>query len=276
MQVVKELEQSVELCSQCAQGHCQNNAHINAIDRSVAFFCGSLAGENGEKSGFLLYDLARKRHNQFHQEPHHMGDKIADNYRLGQSNLLEKNCNGARKQKDVIIGLLKVTLIQSVLRYAFVREQDNFEDDLEREKAVSLGVTYAAALLPFVHVCSENDAQIVHENMRVDAQDPSFVAVKSALERQYKCMGITCAEVGGVLIDGGFVQMASPCIDEYSLVPSEKEHDVKKRGPIIGCTATIVTLLSAWFIYKTRRIRRRHHYTPNSAGVNIAAVSDLA
>ena len=63
-----------------------------------------------------------------------------------------------------------------------------------------------------VNTCSPDDAAVIAKNVAypdvLDASKPEeivpdgFAAVKAAFERNYKCMGITCSDVGGLLDDG--------------------------------------------------------------------------
>lgn len=93
---------------------------------------------------------------------------------------------------------MTIPLIQGTLRYAYVQDIQNDK----REKAHAEGATFAAAVLPLIHACSADDAQVIFANMKVDSNTigtVSFKVVKSAFERNYQCLGITCADVGGLL-----------------------------------------------------------------------------
>merc|ERR1719236_459539 len=82
---------------------------------------------------------------------------------------------------------MTVPLVQGTLRYAWktghIGGNDNKPSDQSAKNSAE-GSTFAAAVLPLVHAC--------------DA-----AAVKAALEKTYRCLGITCAHVGGLLSSDG-------------------------------------------------------------------------
>eukprot|EP00965_Chrysotila_dentata_P153624 5077444-Pleurochrysis_carterae.AAC.1 len=57
--------------------------------------------------------------------------------------------------------------------------------------------------------------------MRIGAPLTSWSAVKAAFERNYECMGITCAEVGGLwdLSGSRYFPGATPCSDKKLYEP---------------------------------------------------------
>merc|ERR1740138_1991720 len=69
-------------------------------------------------------------------------------------------------------------------------------------KNAAEGSTFAAALLPLVNYCNPASAATVAGEMKfgqfILADYPDFAAVKTALESTYPCLGITCAQVGGL------------------------------------------------------------------------------
>ena len=57
---------------------------------------------------------------------------------------------------------------------------------------------FAAAVLPRLAACGEDDAKIVYDNMKVGASSTDHAAVKSAFENNYYCMGVAGDLVGGL------------------------------------------------------------------------------
>lgn len=57
-------------------------------------------------------------------------------------------------------------------------------------------------VLPSLHACSPGDAEIVLANMRQGAPETDQAAVKAAFERNYGCLNISCADVGGLWATG--------------------------------------------------------------------------
>ena len=133
-------------------------------------------------------------------------------FKIGQQNLLNGKCSEARKQKELIAQLMAVPLVQGTLRYAYLTDQ---RQSNVGEKAKAEGATFAASVLPIVHACNEGDAETIYENLSVGGPGADFEAVKEAFENNYKCMGITCSDVGGLYDDATFsyFQDASPCSD---------------------------------------------------------------
>jgi len=134
----------------------------------------------------------------------------------GQRSLLEGKCSEARQTKDKIVRLMTVPLVQGLLRAAHTLDVQQGT----KTRAVADGATFSASVLPLVHACNVSDGIIIHEFMNVDrgmsGRSVDFQQVKSALERNYKCMGITCKEVGGLLQptgSGNYQNGASPCDD---------------------------------------------------------------
>merc|ERR1712107_105562 len=64
------------------------------------------------------------------------------------------------------------------------------------------GVAFLGAFLPRLHNCSAEDADTVRRLMWIDGtmeSEDSFSTVKTLLERNYACMGVTCSQVGALL-----------------------------------------------------------------------------
>ena len=77
-------------------------------------------------------------------------------------------------------------------------------------KNAAEGATFSAAVLPLVHDCNAASAAVVSDNLKfglfptggdaVTARYSDFAAVKAAFEDVYACLGITCAQVGGLTL----------------------------------------------------------------------------
>ena len=80
------------------------------------------------------------------------------------------------------------------------------------QKNAAEGATFSAAVLPLVHHCSPEAAAAISVNLKFGLFDAgtyaSWVDVKSAFEETYACLGITCAQVGG-LVDSDGALLAS-------------------------------------------------------------------
>jgi hypothetical protein len=238
MAVVRELEYAVRACripcTTNTSSACSDDA-VHFLDTAAAFYAGSLEGQNGSPDGVLLHALADSGAAEFKTT------KWAGNgekgtayvnleifYRLGEAQqaLLDKNADGtgqcgvADAFKKEIINLMKVPLVQVVLSNAWIRAHDTEADDADVENAEAKGATYAAGILPYVYACNQSLAELVYNNLRIGSQasDVDFSSVKQAFEDVYECLGITCAEVGGIWNGTSYEPDAEPCTDGKVIV----------------------------------------------------------
>ena len=68
---------------------------------------------------------------------------------------------------------------------------------------------FAAAVLPLLHACNMEASEVISTNLKFGlfpsgvtadtTRYSNFGAVKAAFENVYACLGITCAQVGGLL-----------------------------------------------------------------------------
>jgi len=115
-------------------------------------------------------------------------------------------------------------MIQVALRYAY--KVDKLQGG-SKEKAE--GAVFAAAILPLVHACSATAATTISKNMKIDAPSPmadGFAAVKKAFESTYSCLGITCTQVGGLILTGS--QYHEGAFPFHESAPSQKDADASK------------------------------------------------
>jgi len=217
MYVIREMEDALDDCKEgCSTTGC-NDDPVQAWDEGVAFYTGSLEGKDGSGEGVMPYALADKRCSNFKTcgdladsvtGTSHVNIEIFRYFKLGLGKLINGECSAARPDKEKIETLMLVPLIQGTLRYAYIVE--NKAAPSEKDKAE--GATFAAAVLPAVHACNEEDAQEIYDNMKVGAATTDFKAVKNAFERQYGCMKIDGKQVGGLWDDasGKYFEGAGP------------------------------------------------------------------
>ena len=252
MYVIRELEDALDDCE--ASSSTRNGGSVQALDEAVAFYTGSLEGQDGSGDGVQMYALAEKRCADFKT----CGDKgiftkgdarmnidIFRQFELMQRNLNVGNCAKARKNKEEIETQMMVPLVQGTLRYAWKKAN---EESTVGEKEEAEGATFAAAVLPYVARCSEADAASIFNNMKPGSGfGGDYLAVKGAFERNYGCMGITCTDVGGLYDDANAMWFvgAAPCGDN------------KKRGVngalIVGLSIGGVIALGLICLFIKRR-----------------------
>jgi hypothetical protein len=200
MYVLREFEDAIDECIYDEVD--QNYVAAHAWDKGVAFYTGSLEGTTGAGSGKLLHALADKRCANY-KTCGNNGDEVegiskinyllGDQFILGQNALLTYNCGAIRPYVDRIADLMSVPMIQGTLRYAYKVDVQGGD---EKEKAE--GAVFMAAVIPRVHDCNPADAAIIYENMKIGAASTDHAKVKKAFERNYDCMGVNGALVGGL------------------------------------------------------------------------------
>merc|ERR1712128_10525 len=177
MYVIREMEDAITDCKSGCE-FC-NDAPVHAWDEAVAFYTGSLEGKSGDMGGKMLYRLAEKR---------------CKNY---------QTCKGATSNVN-----------KEILRYAYKIARG---DGTPKEKAE--GVAFLGAIIPQLHSCSHSDAGLVMQHMWIDGDidysADGFKTVKEAFQRNYACMGVSCADIGGHLDDltDDFHADFRPCTD---------------------------------------------------------------
>jgi hypothetical protein len=217
MYTIREFEDALDDCKRgCI--NC-NDDPVHAWDEGVCFYTGSIEGEDGTPSGYLLHQLADKRSADFKTGGPDGTDvdgqskinyDLMSLFSLGNFQLQSGNCSAARKTKEQVAQLMYVPLIQGALRYAF--KVDKLQGG-EKEKAE--GAAFVAAVNPRVYAASPEAATTIYNNMKVGASSTNAADVKKAFESVYPAMGITCADVGGLWDEASkkYYDGMAPCTD---------------------------------------------------------------
>lgn len=227
MYIIRMMENALDECEKpCGDKNVCEDKHIHSSltswDQAVAFYAGSLEGE-----GVLMYSFANNMCVAFHAcgndgskkvGSSYTNNQVVEEFKAGQKNIRQKQCELARANKERIVKLMTIPLIQGALYLAYI--QDFQQEEIDQEEVLknrARGATFAAAILPIVHECNENDASTIYNNLGLSSMntvnDVDFLAVKGALENNYDCMGVTCKSVGGVWVKAGngYAKYASPC-----------------------------------------------------------------
>ena len=248
MYVIREMEDALD---DCIKGDLKRNDNtVYAWDEAVAFYVGSLEGNDGAGSGTLLYSLADKRCTNFKtcgEAGNMLGGTSAVNIKIrrafeaGKNDILTGQCDAARSRKEEIEKLMAVPMIQGTLRYSFFRDYELGEGS-ERDKIDAEGAVFAAAVLPLVYACDGPDAKLIYDHMRAGIYDSDFPKVKAAFEANYACMGVTCADVGGLYsVDiANYFDLAAPCSGDSS------SNTGAIVGGVLGGLAGILILIIAY------------------------------
>lgn len=248
MYTIRQMEQAI---ADCDKGEFLEAIHF--WDEAVALYTGSrsqVPGNNGD----LMFHQAELRCKEYvtcgeksnsREGLAYVNSQAFLHFKEGQENILHNKCGLAKKNKERIVTMMKIPLIQGALRYAhIVAHEDDFY-----EKHGAEGTLFSLALLPYVHECSHKDAEIIYENMKSkDTADVDFDVVKKAFENTYKCMNIQCSEVGGIwdAEAGEYKFDAFPCGIEESSVAA-----------VVGGTCGALIFISAIGLFALRRRKRQ-------------------
>merc|ERR1719299_361564 len=249
MYVIREFEDAI---ADCKAGCIDcNDDPVHAWDEGVAFYAGSLEGTDGSGSGKMIYALADKRCKNFGTCTAAGGSEVnVELFKLftkGKVALQQGKCDDAKPLKKSIVELMSVPLVQGSLRYAYkvAKLQGGSKEFAE-------GAAFSAAILPRVHNCDTAAAKTISDTMNMEIDKSAWVsadtypAVKKAFESTYACLGITCAHVGGLILDGTeYYEGAGPCEDP---APAETDASTTASGSVhVQSSSTLLfgTLLAA-------------------------------
>jgi hypothetical protein len=208
MYVIHEIEDAISDCTNsCTNPGAQdcNADPVHAIDEAAAFYAGSLEGTSatGNTAGKLIFRLAEKRCSNFGtctgpQNQAKANQMVIAKLQEAQTELKNARCSNVPALRDSIVSLMSIPLVQGSLRYAWKVAEDPQAGETEKAE----GAVFSAAILPRVAKCDAAKAKIISDNMKIDAgtfMSAGFTAVKQAFEATYCCLGITCADIGGLL-----------------------------------------------------------------------------
>jgi hypothetical protein len=216
----------------------------------VAYYTGSLTSSPGTTSkGNLLYSLANEECTQFQtcsltdtsSSGHALVNiDIFDYFRGGQRMIQSGDCDGAKNVIDSIVPLMTIPLIQGTLRYAhLLTDEPEYWEPYGAQAAA-----FASSVLPLVHYCDPNSAQVIYDNLKVQNNPKvDFVAVKRALEKTYPCLKVSCQQVGGIYnpFSGGYIEGAEPCTELFGHVTVDIDEDDKSVA--LGLFIAVMTLV---------------------------------
>merc|ERR1719181_2454459 len=231
MYVIREFEDAIDDCDNSCIA-C-NDDPVHAWDEGVAFYTGSLAADtpNGA-GGKLIWALAEKRCKNYKtcgpngdsasldKTTAKVNNDLLFEFAKGRDALQAGKCADVTPITRKVVSLMTIPLIQGTMRYARYMSLGKMNSDAQAEGAV-----FAASILPMVHSCSAADAKIIddHTKLGQDRGTPAedgkatkpaqFTEVKAAFERNYACLGITCADVGGLWTGSEYYPDADPCVE---------------------------------------------------------------
>ena len=220
MYIIREYEDAIMDCQSGCSGIECNMDPVHAWDEGWAFYAGSLEGTTGDSAGVMPYRLAEKRCKNFGTCQNDQNDKaevnvlLLEQAKMGLAKLQGGKCIEAIPIKERMVQLMSVPLVQGALRYAWFASNSG-TGGTSKEKAE--GHAFMTSIIPRVAACDASKAKLIYDNMRYDASpymSAGYASVKAAFESTYECLGITCANVGGIVASGGGYEAgAKPCED---------------------------------------------------------------
>jgi len=240
MYVIREFEDAINDCkTECDTSTNCNDDPVHAWDEGVAFYAGSLEGQDGYSSGKMLHQLADKRCRNFKTcglngdlfgpTTSSVNHQLLTLFNRGKEQLLTNQCGAAKPTVRAIADLMYIPLIQGTIRYAYFLETGD-----RNEKQRAEGAVFSASVLPRIHAADPAKAEIIRQNMAITATSTSFAAVKAAFESVYTDIGITCTKVGGIVnADGTYVEGAEPCVGDDDSTDDDDTHSSDDKS---GCS----------------------------------------
>ena len=214
--VIRELETALFNCDhRCGSSGC-NAASIHSLDAAVALYTGALYQENGK--GNLNYGLGEKMCGEFRtcgsdalklKGPANVNIDIFKEFNAFQKDLDASHCHEAKMGKEAIAHQMSVPLLQAtLLAIKLDAERDFMESRAER-------VVFSTSVLPLLFECDPVESLYVVEqaNPLVTMAKSGFARTKSIFESNYRCMGVTCKDIGGIWDKdaGNYVEGAESC-----------------------------------------------------------------
>jgi hypothetical protein len=241
---------------------------VRTWDKAVALYTGSLEGVSDAGKGIMLYELSEKKCIKFRtcgQKRNAISGissvnlEIFSLFRKGQLYLSSGQCEAANENKKNIMHLMQIPLIQGTLYYAYLNDRQKTSG----EKENAIGAVYSASILPLIHDCNAKDSNELWELTAIGTSRPDFLSVKALLERNYKCLHITCSDVGGIYDPTSlqYYKDALPCYHSLSV----QSYSVGSIIMLVIFSINFAAVLVLWIC--CCMFIRRHWNTPEEAEV---------
>jgi hypothetical protein len=208
MYTIHEFEDAIDDC----QKGCTtcNDDPVHAWDEGVAFYTGSLEGEDGKGKGVMLHALADKRCGNYGTCTPDGGSQVNKDllelFNSGKDALNAGQCALVVPIKNAIVQKMSIPLVQGTLRYSYKMNQATTAG--ATDKNLAEGYTFAATVLPLVSQCRRTDAKTIADGLsmlknvasgKMSELEGKYANVKKAFEGNYDCMNITCGDIGALL-----------------------------------------------------------------------------
>eukprot|EP00526_Cylindrotheca_closterium_P005186 CAMPEP_0113615718 /NCGR_PEP_ID=MMETSP0017_2-20120614/7855_1 /TAXON_ID=2856 /ORGANISM="Cylindrotheca closterium" /LENGTH=629 /DNA_ID=CAMNT_0000524983 /DNA_START=133 /DNA_END=2022 /DNA_ORIENTATION=- /assembly_acc=CAM_ASM_000147 len=201
MHIIIKMQDAVEVCKSLPDGG-KKVSEVPIWDNAVATYRG-MGGAAGGTMG-QLYHLANQYCAKFGtcqdgpggtQGMAKANEKAYIHFNSGKQDLLDGKCDLAEVALDQAAVAMLIPLVQGLLYHAY--ELDLFKE--QREVVQGEAAAFLHSVLPLVHSCSQGNAVMIYNQIKVgNGKMASFEAIKSSIEGQYECLGITCEDIGGI------------------------------------------------------------------------------
>jgi hypothetical protein len=258
------MSEGAQLCE--ATGAASSGAAISAWDQAFALYAG--AGQGGLLSdgsgGSMMWALVDGLCQRFGTCPatNHTGIPLNDMVRkaltAGQASIKARDCKNASDTVSTVLSLMRVPLAQGIINFAYKADPKVPVDKAASAGDRGAGWAYAAALLPAVDACNSNAASTIRSNLDPAASSPvkdGYEAVYNAVRDVHTCLGITCAQLGGLLNPATYV--IRPCTDDgtasdatgadgagYNKPGSDKSSAGVTAGKVIGAIVAVALFVA--------------------------------
>jgi Low iron-inducible periplasmic protein len=264
MYVIRQMEEALDKC--VAGSQTDNADAVHSWDEAVAYYVGSLQDRPGSDSGVLLYNLANYYCGYMKTCGEGSNQAIGNaavNIRImrafdaAQNDLNMGQCDAARRRKVEIEKAMAIPLIQGTIIFSYLRDYDmSVDNEDDRDHVDATGAVFAASVLPLVYSCNPQDAQVIYDYMRTGIFDSDYPAVRAAFEKNYQCLGVTCADIGGIYdASKGYLLNATPCSDSGSVNVGAIV------GGIIGGIIAVLLLFCVYRRYCRNRKETSHDFS---------------
>lgn len=224
MEVVHQMNTAIDRCQDgdavdgstiCVGVECESAA-VHAWEKAAAYYAGSSWDDYASS---IMLDAEASHICRVFGTCNNDGvalvnHNIFKHFTLGQHFLANANCGDLIAEKGGIVRQMYVPLVQNLLQAAYALST---EADIRRDR--TNGAFFGKTLQPVLQKCDPKVADLITENMFVGVQErpmiSGFANFKRAIEKAYPCMGLTCQDIGGILLpkspQSGYVKGAEPC-----------------------------------------------------------------
>jgi len=220
LECMQLLQKAIDLAPTCvAQSNgCKDT--ILAWDAAVAIYVGSLEGADGNNIdgghyGKSIYALADKRCDDYgvcgptgegvnRSEPGSVNIRIMGYFAAGSHAAFAGDARQMEYYKRAISAKITVLFVQGTIRYAWRLSDEGGEGTVSTlDKDIAEGGTFALGAIPKLWACSSKGAAKAEKEVKIGGLKAgstpiNFQNVKLAFECNYRCLGISCSEVGSL------------------------------------------------------------------------------